>query len=188
MVILIDMDGPLADFELGLFRSWVKKYPKRPAIHPNERDVFWCATQYNNLGLEFGKDTTSIVDTPGFFAGLPVVCGSQNGISCLGKAGHKVVVCTTPRPNLPHSIEEKRLWLLKNFGERISRQAIMAQDKTLVHGDFLIDDNPEIKGENLNPSWRQILWDMPFNKKTPIPRAKSWGHVLEIFTPGNSIR
>lgn len=39
-------------------------------------------------------------------------------------------------------------WVEKHFGEDFLEQVILTRDKTLVTGDILIDDRPDVTGED----------------------------------------
>jgi 5'-nucleotidase len=60
-------------------------------------------------------------------------------------------------------------------------QVVFAHDKTLMHGDILIDDNPEISGKMV-PSWKQILFDEDylFSKHLNLPRI-NWSNYQEVL-------
>ena len=60
--------------------------------------------------------------------------------------GHEVFICTAPLTNYENSVLEKYKWVEKNFGHEWIKKIILTKDKTLIKGDILIDDNPEIFG------------------------------------------
>jgi hypothetical protein len=60
----------------------------------------------------------------------------------------------------------------RTSGFRVHQAVILTRDKTLVRGDVLVDDKPEIGGL-ATPHWRHLLYDQPYNRNSPGPRM-SW--------------
>lgn len=50
----------------------------------------------------------------------------------------------------------------KNLGEALAKSMVIAKDKTMIKGDYLIDDNHEITGI-YSPSWKQIVYKQGYN-------------------------
>jgi hypothetical protein len=44
------------------------------------------------------------------------------------------------------------------LGAEFTKRVILTRDKTLVRGDVLVDDKPEIRGV-VAPNWRDVLFD-----------------------------
>ncbi|HEX9597652.1 MAG TPA: hypothetical protein VF982_12285, partial [Anaerolineales bacterium] len=59
-------------------------------------------------------------------------------------------------------------------------QLILSTDKTLVQGDILIDDRPEIKGA-VKPVWEHVLYDQPYNRKVEGQRRLTWATWKEVL-------
>jgi 5'-nucleotidase len=56
----------------------------------------------------------------------------------------------TANPHNPAGFTEKRIWLEENFGEYgLHKKLILSPDKSLLKGDFLVDDNSSGKGQDL---------------------------------------
>jgi len=180
-IILVDMDGPLANFEEGVIDVWKRCYPDRPCLNLNERKSWWSEKEWETLRKGYWNDALVLIETPGFFKNLSVVSRSREALEKIINAGYTVQICSTPRDGLIHTVEDKKAWLIEFFWKDIANSAIFTHDKTTVVGDYLIDDKPDIVGSKV-PSWKQILWDMPFNQQTNgMPRVKSWKEVLEYF-------
>ena len=47
---------------------------------------------------------------------------------------------------IQHCVTEKYQWVDKYLGKKAVTQLMLTKDKTIVHGDILIDDKPLIKG------------------------------------------
>lgn len=77
---------------------------------------------------------------PGFFRDLAPIDGALVAVRKLTKLGFEVHILTQPVAHSPHSYSEKVQWIGKWFSELL--QTInMVQDKGLIVGDYLIDDN-----------------------------------------------
>ncbi|KAK1794321.1 hypothetical protein P4O66_011207, partial [Electrophorus voltai] len=105
-----------------------------------------------------------------------------------------VFICTSPIKHYKYCPYEKYAWVEKHLGPDFLEQIILTRDKTVVTGDILIDDKPDILGKttvftftNLEqvgtcveptPSWEHVLFTACHNKHlTTIPtqrRLLSW--------------
>lgn len=77
---------------------------------------------------------------PGFFRDLKPIDGALVGIRKLIKLGYDVQILTQPVANSPHSYSEKVQWIGMWLPELLHK-VNMVQDKGMVVGDYLIDDN-----------------------------------------------
>ena len=64
---------------------------------------------------------------------------------------------------LQHCVTEKYQWVEKYLGKSAVSQLMLTKDKTIVHGDILIDDKPLIKGLD-EPRWFHFLFTAAHNK------------------------
>lgn len=178
-IILIDLDGVLADFETGFLETWKKKFPQHPYILPKKRKIFRLAENYPR-GLE--KEIRSILSSPGFFENLGIISGGKEALEKMQNLGHKVYICTSPISSYANCVLEKYHWIDKNLGFEWTKKIIMAKDKTLIFGDLLIDDKPEHTGLR-EPVWNHVLFDAPYNQhvKTKLRITwKNWEKILDI--------
>lgn len=78
---------------------------------------------------------------PGFFENLPPVKGALKAVRALIRSNkYDIYILTQPVANSPISYTEKAVWICKWFPE-LKDKIIMTQNKILVKGDYLIDDN-----------------------------------------------
>lgn len=152
MIILVDMDGVLADCEAAFEKRVRNRLPIDP-IPLDERDTFYAEDQY---GEKWGPTLRAYMTETGFFRDLEPVDGAMLGVHKLQQAGHDVWICTSPITS-PNCFSEKFEWVQK-WLPSLQRKIILTKDKTLVHGDVLIDDKPEIAGANPNPTWEHIVF------------------------------
>lgn len=125
--VYIDMDGTIADF--------IKAYKKALKREPG---IIYPQSQMK------------------FFEDLEIIEGAKDAYFAL-KRKYNVFFLTRPSIYNPMSYTEKRLWIEKHFGLSECDKLIMCCDKTLVRGDYLIDDLAEQSGQ-FKPEWEQIVF------------------------------
>lgn len=76
----------------------------------------------------------------GFFENLELIPGSKAAITFLEYLGYDVWFLTAPSVKNPLCYTEKRNWVEKHFGMRMVRKLIISPNKSLLKGDYLIDD------------------------------------------------
>jgi 5'(3')-deoxyribonucleotidase len=83
---------------------------------------------------------------PGFYGTLPVVAGARENVERL-HANFNLHIATAPKWANRNCIPEKMHWLEKHFPYLFEeKRIIICPDKSLLAGDFLIDDHPEWNG------------------------------------------
>jgi len=86
---------------------------------------------------------------------------------------YDVRIVTTPWAGNPYCTKEKIDWVLLNLGTQWVHRMIITYDKTLVRGDVLIDDKPDITGV-MSPEWEHILFHQGYNAGVNRPRILHW--------------
>ena len=151
-LILLDQDGPLADFDAALDEVLADLGHDPTRLVATE----WDYT--NDVTRHFGPDAARALDvarlSPGFFRRLPVTPGAQEAVERLLTAGCAVAVCTAPSLANPTCASDKLWWIERHF-PALAERVIITVDKTWVHGDVLVDDKPEVTGA-LTPSWSHL--------------------------------
>ena len=176
-IILIDMDGVIANFDRGLVRVMKKELPEIPITPYRNRTAFYFKDNFDKKDY---KKIQEIERRPGFFKTLPIVPNAKEAISEISKRGHNVKICSSPLIHNPTCASDKYSWLEEKFGSYLAKQLIITKDKTLVKGDILIDDRPEIRG-NYTPKWEYVLFDRPYNKYFPGRRI-NWSNWKSVLT------
>lgn len=157
--VLVDMDGVLADFEGGFLKKYRARFPQEPFISLEERRGFWVSVQYGQLRSDLFEKATSIWESKDFFLELEPLPGGVEAVKEMAKMDNTdVFICTSPIKHYTHCPFEKFAWVEKHFGHDFVEQVILTSDKTLISGDILIDDKPDILGVELKPSWEHILF------------------------------
>jgi 5'-nucleotidase len=132
------------------------------------------------VGDGYTEEAKALFHEKDFFLNLPPMPGAIEAINAIASRGYIVKICTRPVLS-PYCAQEKYEWVRKHLGPEWVPRIIMTCDKTLVSGALLIDDHPNAKGERF-PSWRQVLFDAPYNKENvDLPRLTSWENWERIF-------
>ena len=176
-IILVDMDGVLADFETGFLDSWKGKFPHHPHVSLEKRETFYLMESYPG-GLE--NDIDSIYKAPGFFQNLGVISGGKEALAKIQALGHEVFICTSPISKYENCVLEKYHWVSNNLGYEWTKKMILTKDKTLIFGDFLIDDKPKHVGLQ-KPVWEHVLFDAPYNKHIKTKFRITWENWEKIL-------
>ena len=84
----------------------------------------------------------------GFFANLEPIEGSIETIKWLMSEGHEVYFLTAPSIKNLLCYSDKAFWVKKYFGEEMLLRLIICADKSLLNGDYLIDDCAKGRGQD----------------------------------------
>jgi len=185
MIILFDMDEVLADFEGWFIEEWKKRFPDTPHVQLKDRLVYGIQKQYSESLLD---KIDEIRLAKGFTKNIPPLKGAIEAFLELSK-DHTLFICTSPPDGYRNVIEEKFVWIEEHLGKEWIKKVIVTRDKTLVQGDVLIDDNPQIKG-SAKPTWKQVYVEFPYNTTIKEPKIKrDWSNWREVLMPVlNSIK
>jgi len=176
-IILIDMDGVLADFERGFLEAYTAKYPQRESISLENRTTFYIREQYPK---QYAKDVEAIYLAPGFIRNLPPIPGTIKALQEMQELKLNAFICTSSLYPHDHCVGEKYDWVLHHLGNYWVKRIIVTKDKTLVRGDYLIDDKPKHTGL-LTPTWEHIYYDAPYNRAITSRRRLTWDNWKSII-------
>jgi len=177
-VVLVDMDGPLADFDLHFWLRCQEAGYGFDVGHVNDQRHRYFTDHLTDPAEK--RAARAMVDAPGWFESLPVVAGAVDGVHAMIAAGWEVWVCTKPLEANPTCRDAKAAWLAEHFGKGFDRRLIITPDKSLVRGDVLLDDAPKPEWF-ARASWRPVIFDAPFNRD-----GSEWGH-LDRWTWGQPL-
>ena len=170
MIILLDMDNTLAEFDAGFLEVWRKLYPDEVYVPLEDRTTFHTHKDYPE---QFHEKIHDICHSKNFIFSLDPAPGGIDAVHTMLSAGHDVRFCTSYLFEYEFCVMEKYAWIEKHFGNDFIEKLIITRDKTLVKGDLLIDDKPEISGI-VKPSWEHVLYDRPFNRQITDRRRLTW--------------
>lgn len=176
-IVLVDMDGVIVDQHLGFLHILETTYPDVYATYQG------TDTDYEferNFPAEHHAFIRSLREQEGFFRNLPPVIGAKEALEEMVANGHQVFICTAPIFHYSYCIPEKYEWIEKHLGNEWAMKTIIARDKSVIDGTYLIDDNTEVKGIR-TPSWEHIVFDQPYNKEAPDKRRLDWNNWKDIL-------
>ncbi|MDO8572008.1 MAG: 5'-3'-deoxyribonucleotidase [bacterium] len=179
-IILVDQDQVIADFERGFTRTWLeRKHPEWPFIPLNARESFYIKDDYPE---EYHPYIEEIYLKEGFYRSLPLIPGAVDALHAMVSFGFQVFICTAPLTKNPTCASEKLEWITEHLGVEFRRRTIITDDKTLVHGDVLIDDKVQIKGIR-TPSWEHVIFASHANKSINDGRRRirHWSEWREVL-------
>ena len=182
MLILVDQHGVLADFERGFYDAWVAGGPPHPAMPLHARKNFHVNKDYP---AHLRDEIWAIHSGPEFFRDLPPIEGAIDGMAAMLSAGHDVRICTSPLSAWRNCVSGKFDWVERHLGTEFVSRMILTRDMTLVHGDLLIDDKPDVTGAR-HPNWRHVIFDQPYNREVAGARMTwaDWRNVVDSLEPG----
>jgi 5'-nucleotidase len=177
MIILVDMDNTLVDFDEGLLRIWRILYPNEFFVPLKKRTTFH---PHNDYPEHLQTKVKDICHSKNFIRNLPPTPGGIEAIHEMLKKGHDVRFCSSHLLTYDPSVLEKYYWIEKHFDASFVDRIILTRDKTLIRGDILIDDKPEISGIE-KPAWEHILYDRSFNRGVANKRRLDWQNWRDIL-------
>lgn len=103
----------------------------------------------------------------GFFLDLQPLDFAIEGVKILQEK-YDVWILTRPSMKNTHCYTEKAEWIKKYFGEEMLEKLIICPNKSLVKGEYLIDDDikhgqKEFEGEHIQfgnsnfPNWKSVI-------------------------------
>lgn len=167
-VILVDMDGVLVNFVGTWKKLWNAKHPDR--LITDDPTVFPLEDAYS--GIASVEEVLEIFDTPDFFLSMEPMPGAIEAFKQMQESGLELFICSAPTSRST-SHAQKIDWVEMHLGREWVRKTILAKDKTLVQGDYLIDDNPVITGI-YDPTWEHILFDASYNREEQDKFRINW--------------
>ena len=168
-VVLVDMDGVLADFD-GATHAYLQanhpEVPIQPRRHFYYRDDYADPAHIEVLNTLHASE--------GFFLNLPPIDGAIQGWRQIEELGYEPRICSSPLRINKWCESEKLLWIEQYLGSKALSSAIIDSNKELYDGIALIDDRPAIKNAT-HASWEHIVFTAPYNQLTTAQsRLNGW--------------
>lgn len=177
-IVLVDMDGPLADFDAHFWRRCLDRGFQFDCLPEQQSRRF--ATDHLIHRSERAAAREMVDSDPHWFQKLPVVDGAIEGINTLTDVAD-VWICTKPLEANYFCRDGKATWVRYHLGSDWERRLIIAPDKSKVHGAVLLDDaiHPDWVG---SATWEPVVFPMNWNgegsKWERWPRW-TWGDAPE---------
>lgn len=180
MLILIDLDGTVFDWSGEFDREVVERFPHIEFPHL-KNNVNWDMT--TGLDEEGKAAIETVMALSGFYRNLKPLPGAVEAVHEMETLGHTVFFCTSPYDTNPTCADDKRASVAEHFGAQYRKKVIITSDKTLIRGDILIDDKPEMYGA-LAPVWDHVIFTQPYNEHINDSRIriKDWSEYQKAIT------
>ncbi len=171
------MDGVVCDYTERMLELATERF-NLPRLRAESISDFYTERAFPPL-FQAPVDELSLEES--FFLDLDPIPGSKEAIGeMLNNPNLSVWICSSPKKTSDFCHSEKFLWLRKHFGQKFAERLILTRDKTLVFGDYLIDDKPIICGEK-EPSWEHVIFDRPYNRDTQEKKRLTWENWKEVL-------
>lgn len=186
--ILLDCDGPLADFCQGFLASIEEE-----TGHAFGSQVIttWNITDapfFEELAKEVARSVPDLrgkiwqrVKRIGWCAALQPVPGAKEAIRSLREIAEHVEVLTAPLDGSPTWMPERTEWLHRHFGFH-HHDVHFSHRKERFRGDVLVDDKTgHVEAFEAEPGGGHgLLWDAPYNRggDPARVRATTWEEVV----------
>lgn len=179
-IVLVDMDGVIADFVGGFWPKFGAAHPGAPLRSEVVEDQFHIEDQMDEV---WRLPSREIAAAPGFFTDLLPIAGATQALNGMLELGWEVFICTTPLRANRTCASDKVAWLEEHIGAGWGRRTILTHDKGLVRGDVLIDDKPAISSL-VTPTWDHVVFDATYNQASTAPaRLTGWTNWYETLVP-----
>jgi 5'(3')-deoxyribonucleotidase len=177
--IAIDMDEVLAD-TLG---EHIARYNRDhgEAITKADLEGKWL---WDIVSIDRHERLEGYLRSEDFFEDLPVIEDSQRVLR--GMVERYEIFIATSAMEFPNSFGPKYRWLRRHFPFLDPRNFVFCGSKSIVHADYLIDDQPRhfptFAGQG-------ILFSAPHNFGVlGYPRVDSWSDVKRMFLDQSGAR
>lgn len=174
-IVLLDIDSTLNNFQEHFLNVFSQKYPDLYSKLPES------ASHYDALKLN--RDfSMKILQEDGFNEKMVPLEGAPEAVEELDRRGYLIYFCTALVTDHSNTMRDRVEWIGKWFGEKWMERVIFTKDKTMVRGDFLIDDSPFKTRGNLNPTWKLIVFDVSYNREDECyGRIFGWKNTKPLF-------
>ncbi len=173
-IILVDMDNTIVDYSSEMARQLRIVYGDTTITPEN-----WDIIEYHDLN----ERRREIQSEPNFFLHLPPIEGALQALKEIAEDPRfELFVVSSPSIHSETCHSDKCMWLLQHCGANFARNLILTKDKTMVYGDVLIDDKPNVSGVK-TPTWTLVTFKQPYNTgitgRVYLNRWSDWKQVVQ---------
>jgi 5'(3')-deoxyribonucleotidase len=174
-VYLVDVDGVVADSHSEWLRLYNQDYNDTLT---SENITTWNTHEF--VKPECGNKIYEYLWRPDLYDNVKPIDGALSGIKWIRNQGHRVVFVTSGIQ--PAKIE----WLHRNgflTGQywQSDRDVAIVTDKSLIKGDFLIDDRIE-NCQEFSKYGKSILFSQPWNFGSDLLCVESWAGLISYIS------
>lgn len=180
-VVLLDMDGPLADFD-GKYWDFCCSTELHMNITSLQDPARKRFMEDNILDKRHRQIARNYIESGHnhWFLDLAVTDGAQDGVEeLLSRSDIDLWVCTKPMEKNSTCRDDKAAWLAKHFPPLV-KKLILAPDKSLIRGHVLLDDAPRIDWLP-RAEWEPVIFPSVFNAE-----GSQWARIRQ-WTWGDSV-
>jgi 5'-nucleotidase len=174
MIILLDVDGVLADFHGGILSLIQDLFNLHLTINDFKNWDYTSALKSEKQKQILREQ----VKQPGLISRLSPYSEAVEAVGKLRRLG-EVICLTSPNHSVPTWIPERYEWLERHF--KIPPQDVtLTGKKHLVDGDIMIDDHPDnvLSWIERHPAGAGFMWDRPYTKNNRAPRIDNWNEII----------
>jgi 5'-nucleotidase len=180
LVLGVDLDGVCADYE-GAFRASVVRQLGRDPASLGPQTIMDAYSEWGLTFEEFEEAHRAAVTEDRIFRHMDPLPGVSEALWRLSDAGVWIRIITHRLLfNWAHesSAADTAYWLDAN---RIPyRDLCFIGDKPNVGADLYVDDSPKNIVALREAGKTAIVFDQPYNRDLPGPRAHSWDDVVAV--------
>lgn len=182
MIILLDLDNTLRDIWVE-FRRYAWIILGRDGVWPEDWTIDGPSDYWFLEAIPDHPRVSQLYQIwlrKGFFEHAPAYYNVRKAVYTLEQHG-TVFFVTSPLGVSDYCHSENKQWVHDTFGPDWVNRLVQSYDKTLIYGDVLVDDKPDIEGVK-EPAWTQVLFDQPYNQHVDhLPRIYDWYSPEEIL-------
>lgn len=176
MIILVDVD----DVTLDLNTEWLRCYNKDYDDNLTRSKIkTWALDKY--VKKECGRKIYDYLKNKDLYSNIKPVAGAVEGVQKLRDLKHRVIFVTAyfneQKVKCLHDNGLLREYPYNDGRWNTATDVIMANDKSLIKGDYLIDD----RTENLDKFGSGFVFNQPWNQTCEFPRFYNWEDIVNYF-------
>jgi 5'(3')-deoxyribonucleotidase len=170
--VFVDVDGVVAD----MLPEWLRWYNSDYGASASVYDIHgWALHEY--IRKSCGMKIYDYLNDPRLYDKVEPIEKAKWGVDSIRDLGYKVVFATATPRSTPY---RKYDWLDEHGFKPTLKTYLEIQDKSLLHGEFLLDDNIT---NVLGFSGKGYLFNQYHNEAylLPINRATDWEDFVNIL-------
>ena len=170
--ILVDVDDVVAN----LVEEWLSVYNNLSGDNlTSDAITDWDISKF--VKPNWKSKIYEILESHDLYNGVATVKGALDGVKRLVAGDYRVVYVTAP---VMKTAGSKYFWLQKNGFPVVQDNYVEAKDKSLIRGDFIIDDGIHNIENTLAPV--ALLFTRPWNKGCEgYTRVDNWQEITDWF-------
>ncbi len=179
-ILGVDLDGVCADYETGLRGFVTSGWGVEEAVLPPQTRWSFVESNWFNDEQSY-RDWHDRAVNDGLLARLPMIDGAAESLRSLSDAGVRIRIITHRllRSGFHRQVVADTVGWLDAHDIPYWDLCFVA-DKTAVGCDLLVDDAPHNVAALVAAGRPVIIFDQPYNRDIPGPRATSWSQVERL--------